>query len=284
MNQLYVYNGDLITAGNTGLPALNRAFKVGDGLFETARLWKGQVLWEDIHLQRMARGMRLLGMKPWDEHERQRWAQGIRQLWGMYDFPVHARLRWQVFRAGGGAYAPLQDDTDWVLELIPLEAGYHSTPPARLVSYPEIRVRHSRLSACKTSSALLYVCAARYARDRGGDDALMFSPGGKAVEAASANLWWTEGEILCTPPLRTGCVDGVMRRMVHTLAAELGIPVKEKTISVADFAPASQVFLTNAIRGVWPVATIDKQILSPAATTIPDMLQKKLVDKAGQII
>jgi len=77
----------------------------------------------------------------------------------------------------------------------------------------------------------------------------------------------TEGEVVCatapiclsdrwraaTPDLRYAGVRGVMRKQVLATAQQLGIEIGERVIRPEDIASASELFLTNAVRGVRPV-------------------------------
>ncbi|MDF2433537.1 MAG: branched-chain amino acid aminotransferase, partial [Mucilaginibacter sp.] len=54
------FNGEILPAGSKLLSLDNRAFKYGDGLFESMRLMKGQLKFADLHADRLQRGMKAL--------------------------------------------------------------------------------------------------------------------------------------------------------------------------------------------------------------------------------
>src|SRR6476620_11771899 len=56
------HNGSFFAAQQPLFPASNRGFKYGDGLFETARFYKGRLLLASYHFDRLFSGMRLLNM------------------------------------------------------------------------------------------------------------------------------------------------------------------------------------------------------------------------------
>ncbi len=77
------------------------------------------------------------------------------------------------------------------------------------------------------------------------------------VEGTSSNLFFVSNGQLLTPLIDTCGVRGTMREGVLKLAYELGIPSGEGHYSLSDLSNASEVFLTNSIWGLLPVASIE---------------------------
>ena len=82
-------------------PSSNRAFRYGDGLFETIRISKGQPLFVKDHFRRLSAGLSLLGMSggPFDD------IAGFMKVISGYINEHNleqARLRLQVYRLGSG--------------------------------------------------------------------------------------------------------------------------------------------------------------------------------------
>lgn len=80
---------------------------------------------------------------------------------------------------------------------------------------------------------------------------------GHLLEGSSSNFYgivggalWTAGE---------GVLEGITRRIVLRLAAELAIPVRLEALLLADVPGLDEAFLSSASRGVLPVAAIDGQ-------------------------
>lgn len=79
------------------------------------------------------------------------------------------------------------------------------------------------------------------------------------IEGTSSNLFFVINDRLLTPLIDTCGVRGTMRESVIFLAAELGIATDEGTYSLNDLMSASEVFFTNSIWGILPVASIEFQ-------------------------
>ncbi|MEE8360018.1 MAG: aminotransferase class IV, partial [Candidatus Omnitrophota bacterium] len=56
-------NERMVDENKAVISVLDRGFLYGDGLFETMRSYKGEVLWLDRHLNRLYRSSEIIGMK-----------------------------------------------------------------------------------------------------------------------------------------------------------------------------------------------------------------------------
>jgi branched-subunit amino acid aminotransferase/4-amino-4-deoxychorismate lyase len=84
------------------------------------------------------------------------------------------------------------------------------------------------------------------------DEALLTTPSGILLEAASSSLLWWEGEALCLPSPELPTLPGVTAALVRDRAARLGVPIRHRRSRLADLAER-EVWLTNALHGIRPV-------------------------------
>lgn len=227
---------------------------LGDGLFETLRVFEGKPLLALYHWERLVAGAAVLGLQALS--------------WAVFEAALKRalldsraggslRLRLVLWRQGAGAYLPGEGArTECFVQTAPLPASPLPYPlpsvPLRLTICPDVLCCPDALSPYKTLSALRYVYAARYAAGQGADDALLLNPWGRVAEATASNVFWWEGEQLCTVPLSEGCVGGVMRRWVLEQALLMGFPVQEKSAALDDLRLADELWLTNAVQGIRP--------------------------------
>ena len=109
----------------------------------------------------------------------------------------------------------------------------------------------------KTLSYVDAVQGQRQALQSGFDDALYLTPAGNIACSSIANVWARFGSDLVTPPVTDGVVSGVMRGWILENAAQSGLKVSERSLSLEDVAKADGVFLTNSLRLAVPVSAID---------------------------
>ena len=71
------------------------------------------------------------------------------------------------------------------------------------------------------------------------------------------NLFLVADNALLTPVLTEAGVEGIMRGKILEEARSAGIETHELIISTDDVANATEVFVSNALIGIWPVREID---------------------------
>ncbi len=115
-----------------------------------------------------------------------------------------------------------------------------------------------RLGRHKTTSRLAYDLAREEARAAGADEALLVSPAGDVLEGAASNLFIVRPDgVLVTPPLDSDVLPGVTRACVLALARELGLEAREGAVKLETLRLAEQVFVTNSVQEVLPLAHVD---------------------------
>lgn len=237
------------------IPASDRGFAYGDGLFETMRAHRGQVPWWDRHWSRLERGAaRLRLVLPNPEQVRDEAARLLDGSGGV--------LKLIVSRGGGGrGYA--SDDAQlptWVLSRHPL--------PARVPGGLRLRWCDTRLAlqpllaGLKHCNRLEQVLARGEWRDLSAphvdaDDGLMRSTEGDVIGATAANLFVLAEGRWRTPLLDRCGIEGVCR--AWALAA---LAADQSRLSVTEVETADAVFLCNAVRGILPVARLGTRVWS----------------------
>jgi branched-chain amino acid aminotransferase len=136
---------------------------------------------------------------------------------------------------------------------------------ADLPEYPDLmrltvreQGRHaaSPLAGVKTTSWLNSVWAAAEAHREGFDEVVMLNERGEVSECTAANLFVVKDEKVLTPPLSSGCLEGVTRGILMEIASEAGTSVKEQTLHMEDLFGADEVFITSTNRNVIGVKEI----------------------------
>lgn len=112
------------------------------------------------------------------------------------------------------------------------------------------------LVGVKATSYAHAFAARREAVERGYDDAV-FIGDGFVLDAATANVWWHDGDALYTPAIGPGVLPGVTRGVVLELAEEHGLRVEEGSFPRVALAAAREAFTTSSIREVMPVVSLD---------------------------
>jgi branched-subunit amino acid aminotransferase/4-amino-4-deoxychorismate lyase len=113
------------------------------------------------------------------------------------------------------------------------------------------------LPGVKSTSYAVNMAAQREANRRGADDALFLSSEGILLEGPTSNVWFVQGELLCTPSLDLGILAGVTRDTLLAAAGERGITVAEDAFAIERLHDASEIFTSSSVREVMPVVRLD---------------------------
>lgn len=139
----------------------------------------------------------------------------------------------------------------------------------------------------------LNVVAHQYAVDNGYDEALFLDEKDEVAEGAGENIFFGDGEYLCTPG--DGYVlPGITRNSVMEIARILGIPVRtersvvqsEKVTSILGHQ-YTEAFFTGTAAEISPVSAIYLQIDDQYPATfspVPGKLTRKIKDEFERVI
>jgi branched-chain amino acid aminotransferase len=112
------------------------------------------------------------------------------------------------------------------------------------------------LAGVKTISWLNSVWAVAEAHREGFDEVVLLNERGEVSECTAANLFAVKGDKVLTPPLSSGCLEGVTRGILTEVAGEAGTSVVEQVLRIEDLYGAYEVFITSTNRNVIGVREI----------------------------
>ncbi|MBM3415460.1 MAG: hypothetical protein FJY20_03230 [Bacteroidetes bacterium] len=245
------FNGKLLPGHEPVLLADNRSYRYGDGLFETMKVIRGNIMLESFHFDRLFTGLSLLKFEIEVLFTAQKISRDILALCKKNNCFGRARIRLSVFRGGGGLYE-LASQMQYLVECWALDEAATSFNENGLVIdiFPHARKSCDKFSNLKTSSFLPYSMAAIYAKDNRLNDCGVLNTHDRIADTTNANVFIVKGNMIITPPLSEGCISGVMRRHILTTFPASGISVYEKPLEIKDLEGADEVFLTNAVKGI----------------------------------
>jgi branched-chain amino acid aminotransferase len=248
------FNGDILPEDTKLFSVHNRAFRFGDGVFESMRLMKGGLKFADLHADRLQKGMKALKIEGYSQMDTWFIKEKAEEL-ARRNKIKNGYFRLTVYRDAEGGYTPLQNKMAWCLELAPLdEPRYFLNAKGLIVDiFLSLPKSCNYLSNIKSCNSLMYVMAGLFKNQNRLDEVLLINEKGYLCEAGSANLFVYYQNHLYTPALTEGCVEGVMRQVVINIAQKMNIPVTEAQINPEILNVAEEVFLTSARFGIQSV-------------------------------
>ncbi|MGC4111711.1 MAG: aminotransferase class IV [Nocardioides sp.] len=248
-------NGELLTDPDApAVAARDHGVTVGDGVFEVLKVVDGRLFAVDLHLERLVRSARGLGLPDPDLDEVRR---GIAAVLTGEPFDL-ARVR-ITFTGGLAPLGTWRGDGRPTLTVMSGRVDpWPETASVTVVPWP--RNERGALAGLKSTSYGENVRALAYAHDRGSSEAVFANLQGHLCEGTGTNVFYLVDGELRTPTLASGCLAGVTRRLVLDWygAVEVDEPVE---VVAQD---ASEIFLTSTTRDIQPVSRWDGRELEPS--------------------
>ena len=126
----------------------------------------------------------------------------------------------------------------------------------RLALSEQGRHAASPLAGVKSISWLNNVWAVAEANKDGFDEVVMLNERGEVAECTSANIFAVKDGKILTPPLNSGCLEGVTRGILMEIAPEAGLSVVEQALRPEDLYSADEVFISSTNRNLISAAEI----------------------------
>ncbi|WP_340199065.1 aminotransferase class IV [Ascidiimonas sp. W6] len=257
------FNGKLLADGTAFLAESNRALKYGDAIFETIRVVNKKIIfWEDHYLRLMA-SMRILRMDIPMNFTMEFLEESILTTINANGLALKTvRIRFTVFRNGGGLYTPENHDISYIIEAAPMSNPFYklSSEPYEVELFKDHWVNTGLLSTLKSANKLINVLAGIFADENGYDNCLLLNHEKNVVEALNGNLFVVSGSTVKTPPLTDGCLNGVLRKqLIKMINKNPDLHFEESSVSPFELQKADELFITNVISGIQPVTKYRKK-------------------------
>lgn len=140
---------------------------------------------------------------------------------------------------------------------------------------------HVNVTMCKAKANGNYMnsmLALNEALASGCDEALLLDPEGYVAEGSGENIFLVRDGELHTPDL-TSALDGITRRTLFELAAEMGISVRERRITRDEVYIADEAFFTGTAAEVTPIRELDGRIIGEGRRgPVTERLQARYFD------
>ena len=261
MPRVAYVNGRYVDHRDAVVHVEDRGYQFADGVYEVVHLFRGRLIDEAAHLDRLDRSLRELEMD---------WPLGRQAL----QVVMHEVVRRNRF-ATGLVYIQVTRG------VAPRDHKFPHDVPSSLVmtvrAIPEFPddmrehgvgvitiadIRWARRDI-KTISLLPNVLGKQAAAQAQAYEAWMYDDDGFVTEGTSSNAWiiTTEGTLV-TRPSGNDILQGITRQAILKFAEELDIPFEARKFSRDEAYNAREAFLSNSSHFVTPVTSIDDRVIA----------------------
>lgn len=278
---LIYIDGEFLPKAEAKVSVFDHGLLYGDGVFEGIRSYNGRVFKLDEHLERLydsAKSIMLQIPIP-IETMKEKVLETLR-----LNHLTEAYIRLIVTRGIGDL--GLDPDKCPKPTIIIIADKITLYPPKFYEEGLEIvtvSIRRNYAEAInpriKSLNYLNNILAKIEGKQAGAEEVLMLNAEGYVVECSGDNIFWIKNEVLVTPPVHMGILEGVTRNSVIDLAREAGMRVEERVFTRHDLYIADECFLTGTAAEVIPVVKIDQRSIGDGQ---PGKITQKLIDAFRQ--
>lgn len=254
-------NGEWFDGDKAVLAPRHQAFWLASTVFDGARYMSGRAPDLDLHIARLMKSARVLGLAPNlspEKIETLAW-EGI----GKFDKDAELYIC-PIFYAEEGAVV-LPDPASTQFSMVVREAPI---PPfegfgACLSSF---RRPARDMAPTEAKASCLYPNVARSvgeAQEKGFDVGVVLDPNGNVAEFSYANLFMAKDDVVSTPEINGTFLNGITRQRVIQLLRDDGHTVVERAIDFDEVLEADELFATGNYAKVLPCTKIEDRELQP---------------------
>lgn len=247
------HNDQLLSIEDVRLSPGQAGLLNGWGLFTTVRIVEGVPFAFERHCKRLARdAVRTHCPFPFTE-------ELLREKLGQVLDANHVREGCARIYAVYNQVGFWRSDEDFPqVDLIIYSAdlpAYRET--ARLALREHGRHAASPLAGVKTTSWLVNVWNLHEVQQQGFDEVVLLNERGEVAECTAANIFCVRDGCVSTPPLDSGCLEGITRSILLKIGEQAGVPVGERKLLRGDLYAADELFISSTNRNLLPVSEIN---------------------------
>lgn len=256
---LVYLNGHFVPRDEARISVYDHGYLYGDGIYETMRSYSGRIFLRDRHLSRLKQSADAIAL---------RLPLPLEKIGAALDEALavnklrEAYLRIQISRGEGeiGLDPALCPAPSMVI----LTKPFKDYPPelyAKGVNVAIVATRRNHpLSldpAIKSTNFLNNILAKIESLKTGAYEGIMLNWKGYVAEGTISNIFAVRKQVLFTPSLETGILDGITRALVLRLARLNKLEIEEKLLRPRELLKADECFITNTTIEIMPVTSID---------------------------
>lgn len=275
MKNLAYYNGKITLIEDMMIPANDRGFYFGDGIYEVAMVFNHKIFALEDHLERMASSAALVRIElPAAKEEIGRL---LAELAEKVESP-HQFLYWQITR-GTSPRNHLFPDAKAVASNLYVYSkpwkGVEMSDEYRLISVEDTRFLHCNI---KTLNLLPNVMAAQKAKEAGCSEAV-FVRDGYVTEGSHSNISLIKDGVFVTHPLDNLILPGTERKHMLAYCEELGILVEERAFTLQEMAEADEIIVSSTSHPSMRAMELDGKAVGMKNPEIVEKLREKYMEE-----
>ncbi|SHI51302.1 branched-chain-amino-acid transaminase [Desulfosporosinus lacus] len=259
MGLIIYLNGSFVSEEDAKISVFDHGFLYGDGIFEGIRAYHGRVFKLEEHLKRLYESAKSINLTIGiNKKEMQEVILETLRQNGLKD----AYIRLVVSRGKGDlGLDPRKCSKATIICIAAQIKLFEPSMYEQGLEVKTVAIRRNNPDSLnpriKSLNYLNNILAKIESTQAGVIEAIMLTQDGYVAEGTADNIFIYRNDVLLTPPLSAGILEGITRNTVIQLAKELKIEVKEELFTRHDLYTADECFLTGTAAELIPVINAD---------------------------
>ena len=257
----------------------NRGFLFGDSVFETIKVVDNKIIYWEEHYLRLMSSMRILRIEIPSLYTPDFFEEEIRKTNLKIDSFFTGRVRLTIFRREGGLYLPDYNDPIFVINSQQTDQKLFNVNlnSYKVDLFKDYQIQSNLISNLKTNNRVVNVIGSIYAKENDLDNCILLNDQKVVSEFLNGNIFIVKNNHVITPPISSGCLNGIMRNKIIELINKLtNLEIEEKDFSPYELISSDEIWVSNSISGIIPVTEYRrKKFSNKVAITIINYLNKQ---------
>ena len=239
----------------------NRAFLYGDAVFETLIIFNDKILfWED-HYFRLMSSMRIIRLDIPDKYTPEFFKENIIKIHNNISQTGNSRIRINIYRSSGGKYKPEKNTPSFIISCESINYNTYKLNKGHyeVDLYKDYYLDNQLISSIKSNNKIINVVASIYASENGFDNCILLNKDKLVCEFINSNLFIIKEGKIYTPTLKSGCLNGVVRKNLFKILSSSSFELYEQDLSTFDITQSDEIFGTNIAQGIFSVTKFRKK-------------------------
>ena len=249
----------------------NRGFLYGDSIFETIKIIDNKIIFWEEHYLRLMSSMRILRIDIPNNYTPEFFEKEITKTNLKLDSLFSGRVRLTIYRGGRGLYLPDNNFPVFVISSKKINQKLFkiNRDIYKVDLFKDYQIQSNLISNLKTNNRVINVIGSIYAQENELDNCILLNDNKLVTEFLNGNIFIVNDNIIKTPTLSTGCLNGVMRKKIIELIKKVPkYEIQEKDFSPYELVSSDEIWVTNSISGIIPVNEYRRKSFSNNIGTI----------------
>ena len=258
--KFFYFNGEFLRVGSACIDPSDRGLLLGDGLFETMRIYSGKALFLNEYIMRLKEGLQILNIPFPDQLENI--GTIIEKLIELNQLNCDASLRLTVTRGTGprGLLPPEKIQPTILITAAVINESSKKNGLTAVISDFK-KNEYSPLVRIKSINYLENILGRIEAQKKVADEVIFLNTKNFVTETSCANIFIVTNNVLHTPPITDGIIPGITRKIILKILVEKNIKFFEKSLTVEQLLQADEIFITNSLFPIQPLLAINNQAI-----------------------